>query len=55
MTNIEAGSYAVLVDETTSERILGLKVNPRFGESFVIPMTARTAVEIGNLLLARAH
>ncbi len=37
------------------EKILGLKVNPRFGESFVVPMTARTAVEIGTLLLEKAQ
>jgi hypothetical protein len=35
----------VLVDKTAPEPILGLKVNPRFGESFVIPMTARIAME----------
>ena len=53
---IEASSYEVLIDRNRrSETILGLKVNPMFGESFVIPMTIDTATEIGAQLLAGAQ
>lgn len=34
---------------------MGLRVNPLFGDSFVIPMTYATAAEIGALLVSEAH
>lgn len=55
-TNIEAGSYEILVDQKKrATPLMGLKVNPLFGESFIVPMTAVTAAEIGGLLVAEAR
>lgn len=55
ITPVEADSYEVMVDKRNRpEPILGLRVYPVFGDSFVIPMTATTAAEIGTLLLGAA-
>jgi hypothetical protein len=56
ITPIEAASLEILADQKKRpEKITGLKVNPVFGESFVIPMTARTATEIEVELVAQAN
>ena len=56
ITPLEAAAYEVLIDKTKrSIPIIGLKVEPVFGASFVIPMTATTATQIGNLLLGAAN
>jgi hypothetical protein len=56
ITPIEAAAYEVMIDRTKRPiPIIGLMVEPVFGESFVIPMTATTAAEIGNLLLGAAN
>ncbi len=55
-TTIEAASYEILVDQKTrATPLMGLRVNPLFGDSFVIPMTYATAAEIGALLVSEAH
>jgi hypothetical protein len=46
---VEAESFDILVDRTRP--IVGLKVNPISGESFILPMSPRTAAEIGTLLV----
>ncbi|MGV0050114.1 hypothetical protein ACRU43_12880 [Mycobacterium colombiense] len=56
ITPVEAESYEILIDKKNrSERMLGLRVNPLFGDSFVIPMTATTASEIGKMLIAESQ
>ena len=56
ITQIEPAAYEVLIDKKKRPApIIGLMVEPVFGESFVIPMTTTTATEIGNLLLGAAN
>ena len=42
----QAGSFQVLIDPT--QCVVGLRVDPLSGESFVIPMTATTATEVAT-------
>jgi hypothetical protein len=53
ITHIEAASYTVLVDR--QQPVIGLRVNPILGSSFIIPMPAGTAREIGTLLTMAAQ
>jgi hypothetical protein len=56
ITPIEATAYEVLIDKTKRPiPIIGLMIEPLFGEPFVVPMTVTTATEIGNLLLGAAN
>jgi hypothetical protein len=49
---IEAESYEILHDK--NRPIVGLKVSPIVGESFVLPMSRHTAAEIGAILIEQA-
>ncbi len=53
ITPLEAGSFQVLIDRT--QHVVGLRVDPLAGESFVIPMTATTAAEVATQLFGAAH
>jgi hypothetical protein len=50
---IEAESYEILRDK--KRPIVGLKVSPIVGESFVLPMSRHTAAEIGAILIEQAR
>jgi hypothetical protein len=47
---IEAESFEVMVDNNRPS-IIGLKVNPISGESFILPMDRSTATTVASLLI----
>jgi hypothetical protein len=53
VTPVEAESFDILVEKTRP--IVGLKVNPISGPSFILPISPRTAAEIGTLLVRESN
>ncbi len=53
ITPVEAESFEILRDK--KRPIVGLKVSPVVGESFVLPMSRSIAAEIGAILIEQTR